>query len=708
MMTKIFRACLAGFAAFLFSACSTQKIVLDPVTVKANTPGSNIYRGSYPHLTDILHTKLELKLDWDSSFVIGKAWIEARPYFYPLNQVSLNAQGFRINKVALISKDDNLDSLNYKYDGKHLLIDLGKTYTNDQKFTLFIDYVAMPARLKVGEDISSPGNRGIYFINPTATEPNKPQQFWTQGEPECNSTWFPTIDGPQEKMTQEISITVPKKMVTLSNGALDFSSDNEDGTRTDFWRQEQPHSTYLTMVAGGYFSVIKDKWDDKEVNYYMEPGYARYAKLIFGKTPEMLEFFSKKLDVKYPWEKYSQIVVRDFNDGAMENTTATVFFERMNMTDSSYLDENYEDIISHELFHHWFGDLVTTESWANLPLNESFATYGEYLWNEYKYGRDFADLYGWKDTQAYFNSEKFTQNVIRFDYADSEHMFDQVSYQKGGRILHMLRKTVGDEAFFKSLTHYLKKHSYKTAEIHDLRIAFEEVTGQDLNWFFNQWFLAAGHPVLQIENTYDSFSRKSTIIIKQLQDLSKIPLYTIPLSIDIYTSAKVERKNIVVNKQSQSFTFDVAQQPELVNVDAEKYVLAEKREKKSAQEYAFQYQKAPLFMDRLEAFQALARLPLDKTAREVCISALGDKSWQIRLLAVNATSRLNEQEKDIVYPTIKSLAITDERSYVRAAAITALSKTFSSRDNNDIFLKAASDKAPSVRNALANTQKNKS
>jgi len=264
----------------------------------------------------------------------------------------------------------------------------------------------MPERLIVGKDIASAGDRGFYFINRDGKIENKPKEFWTQGETQNNSCWFPTIDDPQEKMTQEISVTLPKNMVSLSNGLLDFSTDNGDGTHTDNWRQEQAHSTYLTMLAGGDFKIVKDSWNDKEVSYYMEPGFADNARLIFGKTPEMIDFYSKKLGIPFPWDKYAQIVVRDFQGGAMENTTATTLFEGMNMTPGYHLDENHEEIIAHELFHHWFGDYVTAKSCSNLPLNESFATYGEYLWDEYKYGVDEADYRGWGDASSYLNDKR--------------------------------------------------------------------------------------------------------------------------------------------------------------------------------------------------------------------------------------------------------------------------------------------------------------
>ncbi len=695
--------CCLLMTAFFLMACSTiKKVTLDPVTINS---GSNIYQGSYPKLTEIINTRLDLSFNWDSAFVIGQAAISAKPYFYTSNQIILDANGFKISDVSLI-KSNEKQSLRYTYNGKKLIIELDKTYTKDQTYTLFIDYIAMPNKLKIGEDIASAGDRGFYFINRDGKEKDKPREIWTQGETECNSNWFPTINGPQEKMTQELNITVPNEYVTLSNGTLEYSSLNGNGTRTDSWRQEQPHSTYLTMLAVGNFTITKDKWHDKEVNYYTEPAYASTAKLVFGNTPEMMEFFSNKLGIEYPWDKYSQIVVRDFVAGAMENTSATVLFDQMNMSEAQYLDENHEDVISHELFHHWFGDLVTAESWSNLPLNESFATYGEYLWDEYKYGRETADLKGLEDLTAYLNSSQKNQvNVIRFNYANREHMFDEVTYQKGGRILHMLRKTVGDDAFFKSLNLYLTRNAYKTAEIHDLRLAFEEVTGQDLNWFFNEWFLASGHPILNIQTNYNPEKKESVITIQQNQDLAKTPLYRIPIAIDIYYNGKVERKKVILDKQDQTFIFLTESVPDLVNVDAEKYILAEKKEVKPLSQYIFQYYHAPLFIDRLEAILMLQTFAKDKEARETVIEALKDKSWYIRQLAVKFIANLDQAEGGKLYQQLSEIALNDEVSHVRASAVQVLSKAFSTLDNSSIFNQTAKDKASSVVKATLEARK---
>jgi aminopeptidase N len=323
------------------------------------------------------------------------------------------------------------------------------------------------------------------------------------------------------------------------------------------------------------------------------------------------------------------------------------------------------------------------------------------LWNEFKYGRDYADYYGFEDMVAYLPGGKtIKKDLIRFDYADREQMFDEVTYQKGGRILHMLRKTVGDEAFFKALNLYLTSNAYKTAEVHDLRLAFEEVTGQDLNWFFSQWFLASGHPVLNIQTGYNAINGTITVNIKQSQDRSNTPLYKLPIAIDLYTNGSVRREEIILDMADQSFQFTSSTEPLLINVDAEKYLLAEKTENKSVLQYAYQYEIAPLFMDRYEAIKALQALKAEEPARITIIRSLKDKNWAIRKMAVDFIPQLTEEEKRSLYDTVKDMALNDPRSYVRAAAIIQLKKTYAARSNREIYNLASKDKAISVIEAL--------
>jgi aminopeptidase N len=264
-------------------------------------------------------------------------------------------------------------------------------------------------------------------------------------------------------MTDEIAMTVPAKYVTLSNGKLASQKKNADGTRTDTWKMELPHAPYLLFMGVGDFAVIKDSYKDKEVSYYVDKEYASVARKIFGLTPQMIAFYSKITGVDYPWAKYSQITGHDYVSGAMENTTATLHSDAAQQDARELTDgNNWELVVAHELFHQWFGDYVTTESWSNITLNESFANYSETLWNEYKYGKDAGDDQNFGDMQGYLQSNSGKKDLVRFYYNDKEDVFDAVSYNKGGRILHMLRNYIGDSAFFKALNLYLTTNKFKS------------------------------------------------------------------------------------------------------------------------------------------------------------------------------------------------------------------------------------------------------
>ena len=491
-----------------------EEVNLDEVIV---TPAKKLdYQPSETRINDLLHTKLDVKFDWTKAHLHGIAHLTFKPYFLPTDSLTLDAKGFEVKEVVLITPEGSEVPLKYEYKDKlHLNINLDKTYTRNDTYQISINYIAKPNELEDGGSAAITSDKGLYFINPNGEEANKPKQIWTQGETEASSCWFPTIDAPNEKMTQEIYMTVDTQYVTLSNGILMFQTDNGDGTRTDYWKQKLPHAPYLAMMAVGDFAIVEDSWKSIGVNYYVEPKFEPYAKQIFPHTPEMLTFFSERLGVEYPWEKYDQIVVRDYVSGAMENTTGVIFGE-FAQGDSRYLiDNSAEDVVSHELFHHWFGDLVTCESWSNLPLNESFATYGEYLWREYKNGKTWADYHNAQDLKSYLRESKRKQvDMIRFYYDQKEDMFDSHSYAKGGRILHMLRTILGDEVFFEGLRVYLEDNKFQAVEIHQLRLAMEKVSGQDLNWFFNQWFLSSGHPVLKIDYAYDKDLKLQFVTVK--------------------------------------------------------------------------------------------------------------------------------------------------------------------------------------------------
>jgi aminopeptidase N len=486
-------------------------------------------------------------------------------------------------------------------------------------------------------------------------------------------------------------MTVPAKYVTLSNGLLINQKKNSDGTRTDHWKMEHPNSPYLFFMGVGDYAIVKDKYKNIEVNYYVEKEYAPVARKIFGETPAMIGFFSKILDFPYVWSKYSQIVGREYVSGAMENTTATLHQDGAYQNARELVDGNsWEDVISHELFHHWFGDLVTTESWSNLTVNESFANYSECLWREYRYGKDAADEHNYTEMQGYLLSGSENKDLVRFYYKDMMDMFDAVSYNKGGRILNMLRNYVGDSAFFKALNEYLNLHKFQPAEAQQLRLAFEDVTGQDLNWFWNQWYYGSGQPTLDIN--YDYSNGRSRVIVDQIQKSGNI--FKLPVAIDVYsTGAQKKRYKVWLENKSDTFYFASAQKPSLINVDADKVLLAIKKDNKSADEFEQQYKYAPKYLDRREALEYFAKNKLSTLEL-----GLNDSYAGLRLLTLEGLDQQKMYAASSVLSVIEKMATKDPDKKVQAKAIEILAKT-GDKKYQPLFEKYVNDSSYSVSGA---------
>lgn len=657
----------------------------------ADTSWKKVYRESYARINNLVHTKLDVKFDYDKSFLYGKEWLTLKPHFYPTDSVLLDAKGMEIKEVSVV-KGMEKAKLKYAYDGMQLNIKLDKSYTRNDSYTLYIEYVSKPNELKVEGSAAITDAKGLYFINPKGEEKDKPTQIWTQGETEANSVWFVTIDKPNQKTTEEIYMTVPSKYVTLSNGLLKSQKKNTDGTRTDYWKMDQPHSPYLFFMGVGDYAIIKDvPYKGKEVSYYVEKPYAPYAKGIFGNTPEMIKFFSEKLGVEYPWAKYAQIVGRDYVSGAMENTTATLHQESAYQNNRQLADGNiWEETIAHELFHQWFGDLVTAESWSNLTVNESFANYSEYLWDEYKYGKDYADAHNFEDMQGYILSGSDKKNLVRFHYSNKEDMFDAVSYNKGGRILHMLRNYVGDDAFFKSLNNYLTTNKYKAGEAAQLRLAFEEVTGKDLNWFWNQWYYGSGHPKLKISYNYD-VPGVAKVYVEQTQKSDKV--FKLPIAIDIYTAGNKVRQNVWIENKLDSFSFPYSSKPELINVDADKILLAEKTDNKSEENILTQWKYAKTYLDRREALDFFAKKSMPELSK-----GLNDKFADLRQYTMQKIAATPYKKDGVVLETIEGIAKKDADKKTKAAAISYLAKNGDAK-YLPIYQAAVTDSSYSVAGA---------
>lgn len=677
------------FTLALLAGCFIT--IAQPAAEPADTSWKKIFRESSPRVNDLVHTKLDVRFDYDKAYLYGKAWITLKPHFYNTDSLTLDAKGMEIKEVALM-KGANRSALKYNYDGWFLRVKLDRSYKGGENYTIYIDYVSKPNEVKVKGSAAINDAKGLYFINPKGLEKDKPVQIWTQGETEATSVWCPTIDRPNQKTTQEMYMTVPAKYVTLSNGLLMSQKKNADGTRTDYWKMDLPHAPYLFFMGVGDYKIIKDTYKGKEVSYYVEPDQAPYARGVFGLTPEMMKFFSEKLGVEYPWQKYAQIVGRDYVSGAMENTTATLHQENAYQNARELVDGiGWEGTIAHELFHHWFGDLVTAESWSHITVNESMADYSQTLWMEYKYGKDAGDAENLQGLQAYLsNPAESKKDLVRFHYASQEDVFDLVSYQKGGRVHHMLRNYVGDDAYFKSLNNYLTSNRFKAGEAGQMRLSFEEVTGKDMNWFWNQWFYGNGHPIVKIDYNYDA-PGKVMVIIEQTQKTDKV--FRLPVAIDVYNGSAKTRHNVWVQNRIDTFSFNYSQKPDLVNVDADKVMLWQKTDNKTAENFIHQLRHAPLYLDRKEAIDFLGRKALPELSE-----GLKDKYAALRRSTINklGTSKFKEDAK--VVEAIEKIATTESDRRTKAAAISFLAKKVDAK-YKPMFDKNINDSSYSVAGA---------
>ncbi|KAA5536098.1 M1 family metallopeptidase [Taibaiella lutea] len=661
----------------IFNSCKLFKNNTTPaptaVSEAAETDSNSalkLYRASRTKEWELVNTAIDIHFNLPERTADATTRLSLHPYFYSVHSVVLDAKDMLIHSVS----DNKNNKLAFSYDSLKLTIHLPKVYSQSDTLFLTIAYKAMPYLSKAGGSSAINEDRGLYFINTNHEEPYLPVQIWTQGESEANSHWFPTFDNPVFKSTFSITMHVPDSFKTLSNGTLVESVKEAGDMRKDVWKQDLPISTYLAMMAAGNYAISKESWRGREVSYYVPQEYGAYAKDIFQHTPEMMEFFSNKLGVDYPWNKYAQVIGYQYVSGAMENVSASLF-GAFNLKDRRELDDDNNDfIVAHELFHQWFGDYVTAESWSNLTLNESFADYSEQLWTEYKYGEDARAAYWMQGLAKYMKQAKYNDPaLLRFHYMSQEDLFDRISYSKGGLILHYLRSLAGDKAFYNALHLYLSQNAYQNAEVPQLRMAFEKVTGQDWNWFFNQWYYKGGHPVLNVEYLYDDPGQKLKVVISQVQPDS-IGLYILPMKTLIINDNETNETWWISQHKIDTFTVDYKNgQKPVVVPDVAHWILGEWKENKQPREWYIQYKNAGDHISKRFALTALAAYKGSDTTKMVYEMALEDKDPVIRALAIGLYQYENKPKiSDSWKNLLGRMAANDADSKVRSKALHAL------------------------------------
>jgi len=606
----------AGFipllGLFLVSLCATPVIHADEPFARSKD-------------YDLEHSRIALRFELEQKKVIGDV-THTLTILRDTERITFDSAGLQIQSVTL-----NKTAATFETSEDKLRITLPKPAKHGEKFTVEIKYEAKPTK-------------GLYFILPDKDYPNRPKQVWTQGESEDTRYYLPTYDYPNDRLTTETILTVPAGWLTVSNGKLISVTDAGAGLKTWTWRESQFSSTYLFTVVAGEFTETKDAWRSIPVTYYAPKDRGDRLSVNYARTPEMIDLFSKKLGVDYPWEKYAQSMVDDFVAGGMENSSATTNTSN-SLRHPKLVPEYPEDedpLISHELAHQWFGDLVTCKDWGNIWLNEGFATFMESVWTEAHFGKDAADYDRWETSRRWFSTQGlYGKPIVRHDFDDSSE-FDGNAYAKAGWVLYMLRHQIGEDAFYAGLKHYLEVNRGKNVVTADLTKAIEEATHTNVDQFFSQWIYGAGAPKLDVSYAYDETKKQVLLTVKQTQKREgSVDLFRFPVDLEITNAAGAKFYNILVSKESESFSLPSETAPRMLLFDKGTQILKSVEFKKDKKEWLLQLKNASDLADRADAAVALGQLKNDDEASAALGEALrSDKTDGVRITAAKALGNL--------------------------------------------------------------------
>ncbi|MGI8495711.1 MAG: M1 family metallopeptidase [Pyrinomonadaceae bacterium] len=530
------------FASFHFAQAQTT------------SGGDAVFRGISKELRtyDVQHYIIRSKFDRSDKIYFGDVTIQLKPLRNNFNSVLLDAADMKFDSIKLESTGVDL---RYVQTGEKLTVNLDKSYSPDDLLSIRLKYSAKP-------------KKGVYFVD--AAE-NHSSQVWTQGEPEEIHHWFPSYDYPDDKATTEQFITVPKNEVAVANGELLETVENADGTKTFHYKMPVVHSVYLTSFSVGKYSRIEDKYKNIPLGYYVYPGRENIGKDAFGKTPDMMRVYESLTGVAFPYNKYDQTIVARFNFGGMENISATTMADT-EIFAVSFMPNEIIDLVSHELAHSWFGDLVTCQNWSELWLNEGFATYMEAAYREKVFGRKDYLRKIEEDADraiAYDLTHRPRHALFNISAVPDDSLFDTTTYQKGGAVIHMLRETVGEANFWKAINIYLNRHKFANVRSTDLKKAMEEVSGMDLNWFFNQWVYKGGFPQISVKQSYNPSAKQLTLTVFQTQQADAVTpsAFMLPLEISVATASGSKIEKLEIKDRTQTFSFKVDGKPSKIYFD---------------------------------------------------------------------------------------------------------------------------------------------
>lgn len=588
---------------------------------------------------DLQHVAVTLNIDYPNRVYTGIAKNTIAPLRSGLTTITLHAwEGLTIQSIDIDGK-----TVGYKREKDELRISCPSTIRGK----VSVVTVKYSSKDQKGGHFAEGG--GWHWIEPNDSHPGH-VGFWTQGETLTNRQWCPTWDYPNDFATSESTVTVDKDWSVIGNGNL-ISNTVAGNRRTWHWKMTQPHATYLLSLVGGPFDIGKDTWQGVELWFVVPKGKGHLIPGSFGDTKDMLTYFSNITGVKYAWPKYAQNAMYDFG-GGMENVSATTLGQD-SLSDPRNGFWNMSSLNSHELAHQWFGDLVTCKDWSHIWLNESFASFFQYLYFEHSQG-----AVGYAEEiegamQAYFGeSRRYKRPISTKLYQNPDVMFDSHTYPKGGAVLHTLRRMLGDAAFFSGIKTYLNRHAHTPVVSDNLCQAMTDASGINLEWFWDQWIYKPGHPVIEYDWTW-SDTDGVVVKVRQTQDTSDgTPIYKIPAKIGFISGSRVTRQNIELNDKEQEFKFKLGEKPTAVILDPDHDFLREMKHTFAAEE--------------LDAVAAYAPSPID---RRVALNTM--LQGEPTPMAIRRAAELLEKDNSLfpVYPSSMALVrLKDEstRAYFRS------------------------------------------
>jgi aminopeptidase N len=580
----------------------------------------------------LTHVFLDLEIDIAARKVQGAAHIGFSVIKQEVERIFLDAREMQISGVF----GENSKPLEFNQDDRGVQVKLAAVYRRGETGKVRLDYSVEDPRL------------GLYFTGPDEAYPEKAWQVWSQGQDEDNRYWFPCVDNPREKVTSELRIRVEKPYVVVSNGVLKERFEDEQGRLVYHWSMEQPLSVYLISLAIGRYSELTDRCGDIPLSFFVFEGREGDGWRSFERTADAMRFFSEKTGIPYPYAQYSQVIAQDFVFGGMENTTATTLTEMTLHDERAHLDFTSEHLVAHELAHQWFGDLVTSKTWSHSWLHEGFATYFDLLYTQHARGEEEFLYRLLENREVYFeeHDSKYRRPIITNVYSQPIDLFDMHLYPGSAARLHMLHMLLGEEPWWEVINRFLKTHRDSVVETVDFVRCIEEVTGDNYDWFFDQWFYKPGFPVLECSYEYRDKEKHLVLHLKQTQESEKEENpFTFPLVIRL-TNATGESREVKVNVEEREhhFYLPVEQEPSLVLVDPEDSILKRMRWKVDSSKLCAQLQGAANILKRIEAAAELAKVGSREAVAALRQAMHQDSFWGVAARAARALGEIGTQE----------------------------------------------------------------